>query len=164
MKLRPLVKPTQEIAWQTEANERISTALAQVPWTDDCFSCGWPISSWISARDDPVPLTCALALSYLNLLALVFDNDEKLGVWPHHSTRAEVLGVSRRTIIDLALMLRHFGVIKLLEGPTEKRDSNLYEICFPQVYKAAVQPPPVPPPPSSGLRRVRLGNIGTETP
>jgi hypothetical protein len=99
--------------------------------------------------------TAALAYCYLDLLVRFHDNDAKPGVWPTYADSAKRLGISRRTVSDLAQMLKWFGVLKLLEGPTLERNSNLWEVCWPLRNEAAWQPPPVPPPPN-GIRRVRL--------
>jgi hypothetical protein len=100
--------------------------------------------------------TFAWAYCYLDLLVRFHDNDDNPGVWPTYADSAKRLGISRRTVSDLAQMLKWFGVLKLLEGPTQERNSNLWEVCWPLRNEAARQPPPVPPPPLNEIRRVRL--------
>lgn len=108
----------------------------------------------------PSSSTAAQAYRYLAFLVTVRDNDEHRGVWPKHKESARQLGVTRRTIIDLDLMLRWFGTLRLLEWPTENRNSNLLEITWPDPDKPIEPKPTVPPPPPSGIRRVRLGTTG----
>ena len=107
----------------------------------------------------PAPRTYAHALSYLARLLFKHDRDENLGVWPSYTDSAKFLGITSRTVNDIALMLRHFGVLKIVELPNEKHNSILYEITWPQSNKSARQPPPVPAPPSSTVRRIRLGSL-----
>lgn len=103
----------------------------------------------------PSPQTRHLAYSYLSMLLLKRDNDRNRGVWETYSQSASFLGVTARTVNDLSLMLRWFGVLKLLEWPTPERNSNLVEIAWPERNKI-VRSPAVPPPPAGKVRRIRL--------
>jgi hypothetical protein len=88
------------------------------------------------------------AFCFLSYLVLDCDNDEHAGVWPAHAESARALGLSVRTVNDLAQMLCHFGVLKRLELPTRGRNSNLYEITQPLCHKPGPRSAPVPPPPT----------------
>jgi hypothetical protein len=83
-------------------------------------------------------------------------------VWGRQNDTARHLGLSVRTINDLAQMLCWAGVLRRLSYPTRLRDSNLYEVTRPLLYQTATQPPPVPAPPSGSVRRVRLNALRAE--
>jgi hypothetical protein len=102
------------------------------------------------------PHTRALAYCYLSALLLKRDNERHDGVWESYGESAKSLGVTARTVNDLALTLRHFGVLKLIERPTPKRNSNLVQIVWPDRNKSVAPARPVPFPPPARTRRVRL--------
>jgi hypothetical protein len=99
----------------------------------------------------------ASAYNCLEVLVREFDNLNEPGCWPRYSTLGKRVGLKKRRMIDLVAMLRWFGCIKLIEGPTLERQSNVIAVCWPLRGQPAVQPPPLPPKPSPAIRRVRLG-------
>jgi hypothetical protein len=94
----------------------------------------------------------------------VRDNDSNPGVWGRQTDIAKELRLSARSINDFHQILSWFGILKRLSFPTPSRDSNLYEICWPQRHVSAVQPKPVPPPPAGSIRRARLDSVRTFRP
>jgi hypothetical protein len=103
------------------------------------------------------PGTFARAYCYLSLLALKHDNDKHRGIWASYRESAKHLGITARTVNDLALMLRWFGVIRVLQWPTPERNTNLVELCWPARVKASTgHLPPALRQPTSKIRRVRL--------
>jgi hypothetical protein len=67
----------------------------------------------------------------VTVLALRFDNDEHEGFWPSYATMAREFGCSRRHAVTLIARLRWAGVIKVVEGPTAQRPSNLHQLTWP---------------------------------
>jgi hypothetical protein len=102
--------------------------------------------------------------SYLTFMVLVRDNNENPGVWGRQVDIADELRLSARSINDFHQILSWFGILKRLSYPTPNRDSNLYQICWPQRHVSAPQPKPVPPPPESTIRRARLDRVRTSRP
>jgi len=102
------------------------------------------------------PSTFARAYCYLSLLILKHDNDKHRGIWASYRESAKRLGITARTVNDLALMLRWFGVVRVLQWPTPERNTNLVEICWPTRGQTVGRPSPVAPPQSNKVRRVRL--------
>jgi hypothetical protein len=96
----------------------------------------------------PSSSTAAQATRYLLLLITRYDNPKHKGVWPTHGTIAKSLGLSRRRVHDLDLMLRWFGVLRLLSWPTRNRNSNLLEITWPDPNMTIEPKPTVPTPPT----------------
>jgi hypothetical protein len=91
--------------------------------------------------------------AFLSFLATVRDNEEKNGVWGRLEDAAGKLHLSTRTINDCRQMLCHFGVIRRVAYPSRARNSNMYEITYPERDKPIAQPKPVPRP---SIRRVRV--------
>jgi hypothetical protein len=102
-------------------------------------------------RDNiPAPSVAAQAYRYVAFLLTVRENEKKKGIYTKHKTSAAALGVSRRTVLDLDLRLRWFGVLRLVEKPTDQRNCNLIEITWPDPHKLIQPRPTAPAPPSSG--------------
>jgi hypothetical protein len=70
-------------------------------------------------------------LRVINLLALKYDNHNYEGFWPSYATMAAALGCSRRHAIKLIERLQWAGIVKVVEGPTAQRASNLYQLTWP---------------------------------
>jgi hypothetical protein len=81
----------------------------------------------------------------ITVLAVRFDNDKKEGFWPAYAAMAEAFGCSRRHAITMIARLRWLGIVKLVEGPTIKRASNLFQLTWPGHGQPA-SPSEAPPP------------------
>jgi hypothetical protein len=109
------------------------------------------LAKMVTYLRDNIPATsvAAQAYRYVAFLVTVRDNDKNKGIYTKHKTSAAALGVSRRTVLDLDLMLRWFGVVRLLEKPTEERNCNIIEITWPDPNKPIQPKPTAPAPPST---------------
>jgi hypothetical protein len=93
---------------------------------------------------------------FLSFMTLVRDNADRPGVWGRQRDSGEQLGLSRKTVNEILAQLCWVGAIRRLSFASRERDSNLYEVTWPQRDQVAPQPPPVPSPPVRRVRRVRL--------
>jgi hypothetical protein len=165
--LRPRIAPGPRVL----RKDRRKFLADMIPYLQDL--CGRPRRG---ARGERRTGWCT-AYAYLSFLVLIRDNDDERGIWGRQIDTAKHLGLSVRTINDLAQMLCWGGVLKRLAFPTRGRDSNLYEVTRPLFDQMASQPPAVPLPPnsdtesgndiagfssgSSSIRRARLNTVRT---
>jgi hypothetical protein len=150
--LRPRVAPGPRVL----KKDRAKFLADMIPYLQEV--CGAPRNG----EDGERRTAWCTAYAFLSFLALTRDNDDNAGVWGRQNDTARHLGLSVRTINDLAQMLCWAGVLRRLSYPTRLRDSNLYEVTRPLLYQTATQPPPVPAPPSGSVRRVRLNALRAE--
>jgi hypothetical protein len=87
------------------------------------------------------PDVTASMLRALSLALFKYDNEHNPGLWTAYSGWARDLRCSRRTAIEIVNRLRWIGAIKVVEGPSEQRSTNLFQVTWPD--KSA--PPAVGP-------------------
>jgi hypothetical protein len=78
-------------------------------------------------RDD----VSAPMLRAISLAIFKYDNPSNNGFWPGYTRWGRDLHCTRRTAITIVNRLRWLGIVKIIEGPTKLRSSNIFQVTWP---------------------------------